>query len=147
MVELRKLIELNDDGAKYPTLKFHCDWAAHPVLTGRTAQTIVRLFDKYEQLIEHVARTKGVLDQKMDTSFMAALGPTLTLTNFRNEFNAYLRSHNLDPSIPNEEANWASFLSYYARVIEDCPLRCVSQGFKYNDEVVLKAVAPALDQR
>jgi hypothetical protein len=28
MVELRKLIELNGDGAQYKALKFHCDWVS-----------------------------------------------------------------------------------------------------------------------
>ena len=37
MVELRKLIELNCDGAQYTALKFHCDWVAHPRLAGTQA--------------------------------------------------------------------------------------------------------------
>ena len=71
---------------------------------------------------------------------MNQLGPTLTMTNFRNELNAYLRSQGLDPTIPNNEAPWANFVCYYARVIEDCPLRCVSQGLRYVDEVTLRVV-------
>jgi hypothetical protein len=138
MVELRKLIELNADGANYPALKFHCDWIAHPLLQGQAAQEIVRLFDQYQEVMDE--GEEGTADM----SFMAQLGPTLTMTNFRNQLNRYLRSQGLDPSIPNDNGNWSNFLTYYAGVIEDCPLRCVSQGLKYTDEVVLKVldVAP-----
>jgi hypothetical protein len=62
MVELRKLIELNDDGAQYTALKFHCDWVAHPRLAGPQAQDIVRLFDRYQQLTDRVVHNHGVLD-------------------------------------------------------------------------------------
>jgi hypothetical protein len=62
------------------------------------------------------------------------------MTNFRNQLNTYLRSQGLDSSIPNDNEKWANFLTYYAGVIEDCPLRCVSQGLKYTDEVVLKVI-------
>jgi hypothetical protein len=138
MVELRKLIELNGDGANYPALKFHCDWIAHPILQGQAAQEVVRLFDHYQRVMEESAQ--GEQQQAPDMSFMGKLGPTLTMTNFRNQLNTYLRSQGLDPSIPNNNENWANFLTYYAGVIEDCPLRCVSQGLKYTDEVVLKVV-------
>lgn len=134
MVELRKLIELNGDGARIAALKFHCDWVAHPVLQGSQAQDIVRLFDKYQKLED----TKPVAQDRPDMSFMKQLGPVLTMSNFRNELGAYLRSQQLDPSIPNDNDKWAMFLMHYAGVIEDCPLRCVSQRLKYVDEVTLK---------
>lgn len=51
MVELRKLIELNGDGANYPALKFHCDWIVHPILQGQAAQEVVRLFDHYQRVM------------------------------------------------------------------------------------------------
>ena len=138
LVELRKLIELNKEGTNYPSLKFHCDWVAHPVLQGMAAQNIVRLFDRYQRLIdEHALNAETPVP---DMSFMGQLGPTLTLTNFRNELNAYLRSQGLDPSIPNDNKKWGNFLTYYARVVEDCPLRCVSQGLKHTDEVGLKVI-------
>lgn len=140
MVEIRKLIELNGDAANYTALKFHCDWVAHPILQGQQAHGIVRLFDQYQKLIEEKSTSKPGQQSPADMSFMVTLAPTLTLTNFRNELNAYLRSQDLDPSIPNDNKQWANFLTHYAGVIEDCPLRCVSQGLKYTDEVVVKVV-------
>ena len=138
LVELRKLIELNKDETQYASLKFHCDWVAHPVLQGTAAQNIVRLFDQYQGLIdEHALDAEKPVP---DMSFMGQLGPTLTLTNFRNELNAYLRLQGLDPSLANDNKKWATFLTYYARVVEDCPLRCVSQGLKHTDEVGLRVI-------
>jgi hypothetical protein len=136
LVELRKLIELNDDGAQYKALKFHCDWAAHSRLKGPPAQEIVRLFDKYQQTVEQGAASQG----QPDMSFMAQLGPVLTMSNFRNELNAYLHSQGLCAATPNENDKWADFLKHYGGVIEDCPLRCISQGLRYVDEVVLNVL-------
>ncbi len=138
--ELKEPIHSNKDGANYPALKFHCDWVAHPILQGQSAQNIVRLFDNYQKIIDEMSAAKDGKTLTADMSFMAELGPTLTMTNFRNEFNTYLRSQGLDPSIPNDNDKWANFLTYYARVIEDCPLRCVSQGLRYTDEVTLKVI-------
>jgi hypothetical protein len=136
MVELRKLIELNGDGAQYKALKFHCDWVAHPRLAGPQAQEIVRLFDRHQRLTDPAPAGKS----QPNMSFMGRLGPVLTMSNFRNELNTYLRLQGLDPSTPNENDNWAAFLTHYAGVIEDCPLRCVSQGLQYVDEVTIKVL-------
>jgi hypothetical protein len=103
MVELRKLIELNGDGAQYKALKLHCDWVAHPRLAGTQAQEIVRLFNRYQELTDRASAAQG----QPDMSFVGRLGPVLTMSNFRNELNTYLRSQGLDPSIPNEDDKWA----------------------------------------
>jgi hypothetical protein len=136
LVELRKLIELNADGPHYPSLKFHCDWAAHAVLKGPPAQEIVRLFDRHQEVYDSPSATHD----HPDMSFMARLGPILTMSTFRNELNSYLHAQGLDSSIPNDNDKWAAFLSYYVRVIEDCPLKCTSQGLQYVDEVVLNVL-------
>ena len=49
LVEIRKLLELNQDSGSFETLKFCCDWIAHPLLTGSMAQKIVRQFDQAHQ--------------------------------------------------------------------------------------------------
>jgi hypothetical protein len=136
MVELRKLMELNKDGAQYPALKFHCDWVAHPLLTGPQAQEIVKLFDRSQELDDNATLAQC----QPDMSFMARLGPVLTMTNFRNQLNVYLRSQGLDASIPNEDEQWATFLTYYAGVIEDCPLRCEGRNLRYVEEVSLRVL-------
>ena len=54
---LKLPFQLFDDGVpargdSHITLKFYCDWVAHPVLKGPEAQNIVRQFDKYQELTE-----------------------------------------------------------------------------------------------
>ena len=101
MVELRKLIELNGDGAQYAAFKFHCDWIAHPLLTGTQARHIVRLFDRYQQLTDHPSSGQA----HPDMSFMGQLGPVMTMSNLRNELNAFLHTQGLDNSVADEEVN------------------------------------------
>jgi hypothetical protein len=140
MVELRKLMEISGDGSSFPSLQFHCDWVAHPVMDRAPARRIVALFDKHQEIIEKTAQAPGG-KLAADMTYFTELGPILTLSNFRNELDAYLRSQQLDPTIPGtSKDNWANFLSYYARVIEDCPLRCTASGLQYTEEVILKVL-------
>jgi hypothetical protein len=140
LVEVRKLIEINQDGARYKTLKFCCDWVAHPVLQGAEAQNIVRQFDKSQELIEAMQNAADGQRLTVDMSFLEALDEIQRLSRFRSELGAYLQLQGLDSSIADDDKKWVNFLTYYAGVIEDCPLKCVSQGLKYVDEVVLRVI-------
>ncbi len=140
MVELRKLMEINDDGPNFPSLLFHCDWVAHPVMDRPPARRIVGLFDKHQEIIEKTARAPGG-KLAADMAYFAELGPIITLSNFRNQLGAYLRLQGLDASIPGgTKKDWANFLRYYARVIEDCPLKCAANGLQYTEEVTLRVL-------
>ncbi|MGA2715978.1 MAG: hypothetical protein ABSG41_22985 [Bryobacteraceae bacterium] len=140
MVELRKLMELSGDTDKFPSLLFHCDWVAHPVMNRKAAKKIVSLFDKHQEGIDFTVRAPG-RKSATDMRYFAELGPIMTLSNFRNELAEYLRLQNLDATIPGgSKQDWANFLTYYAGVIEDCPLRCTTQGLKCVEEVILKVL-------
>ena len=69
LVEVRKLIESNQDGAKYKALKFCCDWVAHPVLKGTEAQNIVRQIDEFQRLTEAMRNLPSGQKLTVDTSF------------------------------------------------------------------------------
>ncbi len=140
LVEIRKLIELNQGGANYRSLKFSCDWVAHPVLKGPEAQNVVRQFDQYQEMIEemHSATHGQRLTVSMD--FMSGLSEILRLSKFRRELGEYLRRQGLDSSISDDDQKWTGFLAHYVKVIEDCPLKCIGQNLKYADEVVLRVV-------
>lgn len=131
LVELRKLMEINDDAGAYPALRFHCDWAVHSKLKGPAAQELVRLFDANQKWLE-VKGSKGPGLPAVN-KWVAML----RLSAFRNELDAYLTVHQLPTTFVTSRASWNTFVRYYARVVEDCPLKCVSQGLKYVDEVVL----------
>lgn len=138
LVELRKLIELNEDGDNYRALNFHCDWTAHPILDRKEAKRIVGLFDRYQSVIEKLETVQEGNTIADDTRFFAELGPILTMSHFRNELNTYLRAQGLDSTIADDNALWARFLGYYAAVIEDCPLKCITQGLQFVEEVTLR---------
>lgn len=139
LVEMRKLMELNGDDDSFWSLKFHCDWTAHSELRGPAAQEIVRLFDKYQGMFDQMDALSPGEAQPFDDSFMPQLGLIMTLSNFRNELSQYLGSQGMDASVPFDDGWWPGFLRHYASVIEDCPLKCVSQGLKHTDEVTLRA--------
>src|ERR1700722_19466113 len=84
MVELRKLMEINGDADNFPSLLFHCDWVAHPVMDRKAAKHIVSLFDKHQEGIDMTVRAPGG-KASPDMKYFAELGPIMTLSNFRHE--------------------------------------------------------------
>src|SRR5690349_20466399 len=59
LVELRKLMELANDGAAFFALKFFCDWAVHTELDQQGAARIVKRFDKQQEFIEEMGRAEN----------------------------------------------------------------------------------------
>src|SRR6266498_3959033 len=109
LVEIRKLIELNKDVANYRTLKFCCDWVAHPVLEGSEARSIVRQLDKYQEVIEEMNNAADGEALTADMSFLDALDGVLRLSRFRSELGAYLGLRGLSSSIADCDKEWANF--------------------------------------
>jgi hypothetical protein len=140
LVELRKLMELNGDLDNYPALKFYCDWVAHSSMDRSAAQRIVERFDRYEQLLHEGAFDAGQEVHERDKELLAELRETLELTNFQRELGQYLTSHVLD-AIPFETwGSWITFMTHYAAVVQDCPLKCRGQDLAFVDEVVARVV-------
>lgn len=125
LVQVRRLMDVNQAGKTYESLKFHCDWAVHAQLTGPYAQAIVRMFDQYQGNLEQMGRR---LTQ--DWSFLKRLGPMISLGGFRKELSAYLRSQRLPFTISDRDKEWAEFVSYYSQIVAECPLKCISQGMR-----------------
>lgn len=144
LVEIRKLMEMLDDGPSFPALKFACDWVAHPVMDRSEAKRIVRQIDKAQQIIEE-ANYDLTTGTRVQRDHLAELGEHLKLSKFREQLSDYLVRHGLDYSIADDNAKWANFLRYYAAVVEDCPLKCFAPGLKYADEAVLKVVEVVSD--
>lgn len=130
LVQIRKLMELCEDAEHLDALNFFCDWAVHPRLERKRARSIVRQFDRFQN---YMNGAKG------EITFLNEFTATLRLATFRKELKGYLESHDLPSDIPANDPSWFTFLRYYTRVIEDCPL-CISEPKKklqYVDEVVL----------
>ena len=85
MVELRKLLEVTKKKKNYPSLLFHCDWVAHTTLDRELAREIVKAFNKEARAFNRRENLKlGEAIRVGDTDYLRLLGPTVTLSNFRN---------------------------------------------------------------
>jgi hypothetical protein len=124
LVEIRKLMERNNDTDKYFALNFYCDWAMHTKLDRLGAGRIVERFNKYQELIELTQCTPDGTVPQADLQFLAQLEDTLRLRKFRQQFGEYLKGNDLPDDIARDDGAWTNFLSYYFHVIEDCPLVC-----------------------
>ncbi len=138
LVEIRKLIEIGGDLAKFETLKFCCDWIAHPILTGAMAQQIVRQFDKAHQETETIRTAADGQRVDIDWAFLQNFEAVLRLSTFREQLAEYLQLNGLDPNMAVGDGHWSTFLTYFARIIEDCPLRLRGPVLEHTNEVVLK---------
>src|SRR6185295_2151533 len=119
----------------YSSLEFGCDWAVHPVIDWENGKRIVRRFNQFQELVEAMNNTLPAQRLIMDMGFLGEFGETIRLAKFRQQLGAFLRCHNIDPVMADGDENWANFLSYYGRVIQDCPLRAVDEDLKFTDEV------------
>jgi hypothetical protein len=97
LVELRKLLELNDDAEQLPALNFYCDWSVHAVMDQEGAERIVRRFDEWQRASDE-ARVSGV-EPALAPHLKAALDQTTELRRFREQLAAYLARNELDSSI------------------------------------------------
>lgn len=124
MAQIRKVIE---DDEKFEVLKFHCDWVMHSRLDRRSAK---ELLDKLNSRYDDVHGANGTPEA------IKKLGQELGLEALHAEFHKFLKQHGLDDSFCNAEW-WFGFLSYYLRVIQDCPLGGEAQADWSFDSVVL----------
>jgi hypothetical protein len=115
LVEARKYLDRAND-ASYPDLRMFCNWAVHIELGNPTVQNFVTRVDEY---LGRVLPGKPGIPPN-DIHLFQTL---LNLDGFRHELCGFLCQHSISTPFHND-ANWASFLSLYARVVEDCALTC-----------------------
>ena len=150
LVELRKLLELRSRTFKrakkpkdytYATLEFCCDWAVHPVMDWENGRRIVRRFNQYEQVLHEL--TSGGERAKTEPpqpEFLKEMAEIMAMAKFRTQTRQFLQAQRLSPNLAVDNKRWHTFLSYYAAVIEDCPLKCVEEGLEYAEEVTVKLI-------
>ena len=115
LVETRKFLDFSGNQG-YAKLRFYCDWAMHAKLDRRPAQGVVREADAFFQ---KTLRGTGCSPDEND-----AFERILNLDEFREELRGFMAEYSI-PTLAFDEGNWQSFLSLYARVVEDCPVTCV----------------------
>lgn len=111
LAAIRKILEQEDEKARFKYLNFHCNWALHAKLGGRDAQEILKQFND-ANIILRDGMELGNLPNLLRTE----IDEISKMQYFRSELLQFLQEKGL-PTL-----DWVSFLSVYARVIEDCPL-------------------------
>lgn len=136
LVEIRKFMEQQGMQESFPTLTFHCNWIAHSELRGPTAQAIVKDVDTFQRMVDESMPGAGVVT----TSVPGQGGVIAEFFPFRTELAAFLASVGFNEAIVQDNGWWSNFMWHYANIIQDCPLRCISQGLKHANEVVVRVI-------
>jgi hypothetical protein len=117
MAEVRKLLEQQQAKEQYEYLTFHCDWAVHSKLQGRTTQKILRLFDAANIQLRAGGKLHGLPPEQRNE-----IDAISKMRYFERELNQFLQANQL-PSLDSKHADgWVRFLHLYARIVSDCPL-------------------------
>ena len=115
LVEIRKLADLTGTTSKYNALAFYCSWALHVEMSWKEAQKLLRHFEEAHPLfragkeLHEVSQIKGRDVENITT-----------LRYFKDDLNRFLEENHLPDNVI--QAQWAHFMHYYTKVIEDCPL-------------------------
>jgi hypothetical protein len=129
LVEIRKVLELTGEkDNKHEQLYFYCNWVLHSKLQGKSAQDVVRLFDRMTDLRENGGDADVVMEQ---------LTSITSLTPFRDGLKTFLVQYGLDTWTIEVDTLWSEFVTGYLMVVQECPLNCVSQGLTHVDSVRL----------
>lgn len=113
LVEIRKLMDRDKTASMpYNSLRIYSDWAVHVGLSGPQAQDIVKRADAFYPKL---------MNDTVSNQEKADFAKVFLLNTFREEMNRFLNDH-VQRSF--SDARWNSFLTYFLRVIEDCPLIC-----------------------
>jgi len=122
MVELRKLLELDEIKDRFEALIFHCDWVVHPRLTGKTASKVLDAFNE---------------NARHDGSRHPVSG-IVGLDNFMSDLTTVLLKYQLPTSLTQNPTQWNAFLRNYGEVVRDCPLLCRDQNKEFIDEISIE---------
>jgi hypothetical protein len=138
LVEIRKLLELENNPKRFRSLQFFCDWALHSRLDRAGALEIIKQFDDIRDAYvnghkeRHEALTTDILD-------------LLNAQRFRTELASFLGEYSLDTSLCDDLDKWASFTDHYGSIIEDVFLEFNPYPIKYVKSVrVVKHRTPGL---
>jgi hypothetical protein len=134
LVQVRKLMERQKSGGrKYDSLKLYSDWAVHVKLSGPRAQDIVKHADGFYP---------GFMSRTLSPGAVMEGSKIYVFGTFREELDHFLEEH---IGLGFSESEWHSFLRYFLRVIEECPLALESNDKSLTeiDEIVILVMEDA----
>jgi hypothetical protein len=114
---IRKIIERDNSGDKYPDLKFHCDWALHSSMDRAAAKAVLRQFDAAYPLLQ-----TNIKLQNLPQPLRSEIDRVSQMRSFETELGDFLNAYGLPPITLGRHDGWVHFLHLYTKVIEDIPL-------------------------
>ena len=127
LVEVRKLMELQNEFHRYPAVRFCCDWALHTNLDRGEAKKILQVFDKAHPYISVGDPVPPDIDQQIRR--------LISFDDFRQEFTAFMKAYGLPDTIILNR--WTRFIQSYGDVVEDCPLTVAGPNLQNLRSVTL----------
>ena len=107
---IRKVLDQEENNARWDRLKFYCNWALHANLTNSEAKRILSLFNDWHSTL-----------MGQETCPPSELQEISKFISLASEVRNFLESRSIAPQ-QYSNSEWSKFISLYASVIEDCPL-------------------------
>jgi hypothetical protein len=113
LVEVRKLLEMQQRKHEFEALVFHCDWVVHAQLSGATAQ----------YYLSHINRMQhSNVTGELHADEWEEVAPLIGAQRFHEDLRTVLRLEGISSAVCDEPSKWTSFMSLYGAVISDVPL-------------------------
>jgi hypothetical protein len=126
LVDIRDLLELAGESARYKALKFHCDWILHPTLTGPRAQRIIKAVDG--ECVKAMER-KGLKEWPksvgsdfigpLSTEFVSGVLGRFTFYEFESELRDFLEQNDIVKLPVSWSGTYHRFEEVYCQLVED----------------------------
>jgi hypothetical protein len=116
----RELLESDERGSTYPTLKLYGDWALHSKLDRRNAKNVLC---RVNELLAADASGERV-------DFVIEVSKFLGVEKLRAELRELLRSNRLPTFLVDSDLNWNRLVSKFLTSLRDKPLI----GSKFTEE-------------
>ena len=100
---------------------------------------MVKIFD--DGLKDDYARQNapdGTVIEPLVMDRMQEFFKTTSLEKFRDELLKFCETQHVDIGRLKNDKEWAQFIDYYCRVIEDCPLLCRDASTMYAKAVIVR---------
>jgi hypothetical protein len=138
MMEIRKFIEQQPPEIKeeYEYLKFHCDWAMHSQLSGKTTQKILKEFDAAA-----IQLKAGAKLHELPNTLRSEIENISKMKYFEKQVERLLSTNGLPSMELARPDGWIHFIHLYGKIVEDCPLVMTTK----NQSATIEKVTVKLD--
>jgi hypothetical protein len=142
LAETRKYLEITDKRDALFALYFYCCWALH---TRMKREGAARILQRFDEALEYAVENRATALNELPPKIREDLQNTMGYVKFLEQLQEFIRSEDLPGILLSDPYRWATFLSLYTEVIEECPLELAEQGIKlkYVKGVVVKKLRKA----